>query len=102
MRRQEGNDRAWRRQRHDQGLRRGDQVPSSNEDLEGSAKADTLIGNSGVNSFFGQPGADVFLGKGGKDFIDATDGARDKVINCGPGGGEDSPTDRSDPKPISC
>ncbi|MGE0507128.1 MAG: calcium-binding protein, partial [Solirubrobacterales bacterium] len=79
-----------------------DRILGDNESLEGSDGADTLVGDNGPNSFLGHLGADTFIGKGGNDFIDsADDGARDKKIDCGPGGGE-AITDKPDPKPINC
>ena len=38
------------------------------------------------NTLFGHGGADSFLGKGGSDSIEAIDGEKDKLIDCGPGG----------------
>ena len=78
-----------------------DQVLGNNESLEGSDGPDVLIGDNGDNSFLGHLGADTFIGKGGNDFIDAIDGQRDKVINCG-AGNDEVQKDRNDPRPISC
>ena len=50
----------------------------------------------------GHLGADKFIGKGGSDFIDAVDGRRDKLINCGGGGHNDVMLDPSDPRPSAC
>ncbi len=55
----------------------------SNEDMEGSFDYDILIGDSRANNMLGQPGADRFHGGGGDDVIDARDGMRDLVIQCG-------------------
>lgn len=60
-------------------------LDDSNEDMEGSFDYDVLIGDSGKNSMLGQPGVDRFYGNGGDDVIDARDGARDEVIQCGRG-----------------
>ncbi|HEY1285662.1 MAG TPA: calcium-binding protein, partial [Solirubrobacterales bacterium] len=79
-----------------------DQVEGNNESLEGSDGPDVLIGDGGENSFLGHLGADKFIGKGGSDFIDAVDGRRDKLINCGGGGHNDVMLDPSDPSPSDC
>ena len=55
----------------------------SDEDMEGSFDNDVLIGDSRPNSMLGQPGQDEFYGNGGDDIIDARDGRRDFVIQCG-------------------
>jgi Ca2+-binding RTX toxin-like protein len=57
----------------------------SDEDMEGSFDNDVLIGDSGPNAMLGQPGQDEFYGNGGDDTIDARDGVRDFVIQCGAG-----------------
>jgi len=57
----------------------------SDEDMEGSFDYDVLIGDSGPNALLGQPGKDEFYGNGGDDIIDARDGVRDSVIQCGAG-----------------
>ena len=51
--------------------------------MEGSFDNDVLIGDSRPNSMLGQPGQDEFYGNGGDDIIDARDGRRDFVIQCG-------------------
>ena len=58
-------------------------LDDSNEDMEGSFDNDVLIGDSGPNALLGQPGQDEFYGNGGDDIIDARDGVRDFVIQCG-------------------
>jgi len=58
-------------------------LDKSNEDMEGSFDNDVLIGDGGANNMLGQPGADRFYGRGGDDVIDARDGMRDLVIQCG-------------------
>ena len=78
-----------------------DQVRGNNESLEGSDGDDVLIGDNGDNSFFGHIGRDVFIAKGGNDFIDAIDGQRDKIINCG-SGDDEVLSDRKDPQGSSC
>lgn len=60
-------------------------LDNSNEDMEGSFDWDVLIGDGRANSMLGQPGEDVFMGNGGDDVIDARDGVRDFVIQCGKG-----------------
>ncbi len=79
-----------------------DQIGADNESLEGSDGSDVLIGDEGDNSFLGHLGADTFLGRGGNDFIDAIDGAPDRLIHCGTGEGDDVVRDRADPTPTSC
>ncbi|HEX5763836.1 MAG TPA: calcium-binding protein [Solirubrobacterales bacterium] len=60
-------------------------LDDSNEDMEGSFDWDVLIGDEGPNAMLGQPGEDEFYGNGGEDIIDARDGVRDFVIQCGKG-----------------
>jgi Ca2+-binding RTX toxin-like protein len=57
----------------------------TDEDMEGSFDYDVLIGDGGPNAMLGQPGVDRFYGNGGEDTIDARDGVRDEVIQCGAG-----------------
>jgi Ca2+-binding RTX toxin-like protein len=57
----------------------------SDEDMEGSFDNDVLIGDAGPNAMLGQPGQDELYGNGGDDTIDARDGVRDFVIQCGAG-----------------
>jgi Ca2+-binding RTX toxin-like protein len=76
----------------------------SDEDIEGSFDYDVLIGDAGANSMLGQPGKDRFYGRGGEDTIDARDGVRDEVIQCGTKG---HPSGRAlidpfDPPPVDC
>jgi hypothetical protein len=97
-------------------------LDDSDEDMEGSFDNDVLIGDSAKNSMLGQPGVDRFYGNGGDDVIDARDGVRDEVIQCGRGrivfpkgkkGTHPAPvvigtaagralTDSFDPEPILC
>jgi Ca2+-binding RTX toxin-like protein len=60
-------------------------LDDSDEDMEGSFDNDVLIGDSGPNALLGQPGQDELYGNGGDDVIDARDGVRDLVIQCGAG-----------------
>jgi len=60
-------------------------LADSNEDMEGSFDWDVLIGDGGPNAMLGQPGEDEFYGNGGDDIVDARDGVRDFVIQCGTG-----------------
>jgi Ca2+-binding RTX toxin-like protein len=60
-------------------------LDDSNEDMEGSFDYDVLIGDGGKNALLGQPGKDEFYGGGGDDIVDARDGVRDFVIQCGDG-----------------
>jgi Ca2+-binding RTX toxin-like protein len=76
----------------------------SDEDIEGSFDNDVLIGDSGANLLLGQPGVDRFYGRGGEDVIDATDGVRDAVIQCGKKGHPSglAVIDSIDPAPLYC
>jgi Ca2+-binding RTX toxin-like protein len=60
-------------------------LDDSDEDMEGSFDNDVLIGDGGPNALLGQPGQDEFFGNGGDDIVDARDGVRDFVIQCGAG-----------------
>lgn len=60
-------------------------LDDSNEDMEGSFDNDVLVGDSGPNALLGQPGRDELYGNGGNDIVDARDGVRDFVIQCGAG-----------------
>jgi Ca2+-binding RTX toxin-like protein len=73
----------------------------SDESIEGSDQGDVLIGDSGPNGFLGHLGADVFVGKGGGDYVDASDGRRDKRIDCG-AGRDEMVRDPIDPRGIGC
>lgn len=76
----------------------------SDEDIEGSFDYDVLIGDGGANAMLGQPGKDSFYGRGGNDIIDARDGVRDEVIQCGTKGHPSGRalTDSFDPPPLYC
>ncbi len=52
--------------------------------LEGTKGVDILIGDGRHNGLLGHGGADIFRAGGGKDYVDARDGARDRVVDCGP------------------
>ena len=77
---------------------------SGAEDLEGSFGPDILIGNHRGNHIIGWPGADQIFGDGGPDVIDARDGERDAVIQCGSKGhpSGEALIDRVDPRPRYC
>ena len=79
-----------------------DSILATSESLEGSEGKDKMIGDSSNNTLFGHGGADSFIGNGGSDSIEAVDGEKDKMIDCGPGGDQGASTDSSDPKPTSC
>jgi Ca2+-binding RTX toxin-like protein len=74
------------------------------EDIEGSFDDDVLIGDSGPNLLLGQPGVDSFYGRGGEDTIDAVDGVKDAVIQCGAKGHPSgvAVVDSIDPTPLYC
>ena len=77
---------------------------SQAQDLEGSFGPDILIGNHRGNHIIGWPGVDRIYGDGGPDVIDARDGERDAVIQCGSKG---HPSGRAlvdpiDPHPLYC
>ncbi len=76
----------------------------TDEDIEGSFDNDVLIGDSGPNAMLGQPGVDRFYGRGGEDVIDARDGVRDEVIQCGRKGHPSGRAliDSFDPAPEYC
>lgn len=74
------------------------------EDIEGSFDWDVLIGDARDNNLLGQPGRDRFYGGGGDDVIDARDGERDFVIQCGRKGRPEGRAlvDPGDPAPSAC
>lgn len=76
----------------------------TDEDIEGSFDYDVLIGDAGANAMLGQPGKDRFYGRGGNDIVDARDGVRDEVIQCGVKGHPAGRvlTDAFDPPPQYC
>lgn len=77
---------------------------SQAQDLEGSFGPDILIGNHRGNHIIGWPGVDRIYGDGGPDLIDARDGERDAVIQCGTKGhpSGEALIDRFDPRPLYC
>jgi Ca2+-binding RTX toxin-like protein len=84
-------------------------LPDS-EVLEGTNRADRLIGSSGPETIWGREGNDVVIGDrgaddlegfAGRDLIDARDGRRDRLIDCG-SGPDRARVDREDPPPIKC
>jgi len=86
-------------------------IQLDNEVLEGTERADRLIGSNqsetiwgrgGDDTLVGGGGADLMRGFGGRDFIDARDHGRDRVIDCGSGSDRGALTDNGDPRPISC
>lgn len=52
--------------------------------LHGAAGDDALYGGAGADEIYGGPGEDDVLGGAGEDFVEAKDGATDRV-GCGPG-----------------
>lgn len=79
-------------------------IDHSFEGLEGSFGADLLIGDRRPNGMLGQPGPDRIYGGGGGDVIDARDGERDVVVQCGAPGSPEGLAlgDPEDPAPRSC
>ncbi len=85
-------------------------IGADNEVLEGTNESDRLIGSAAADTIWGREGGDVIVGEGGADdmegfagpdVIDARDGRRDRVIDCG-SGRDRARVDRSDPRPIGC
>jgi Ca2+-binding RTX toxin-like protein len=86
-------------------------VQLDNEVLEGTERADHLIGSNqpdtiwgrgGNDTLVGRGGADIMDGFGGRDFINARDHQRDRLINCGSGNDRGAQRDHRDPRAISC
>ena len=86
-------------------------VGADNEVLEGTRRADLLVGSADGEQIWGREGDDVLIGRGGpdllrgfagRDLIDARDGRRDPLIQCGAGRDRDARLDRADPRPLSC
>ena len=80
------------------------------EVLEGTTRADRLIGSARSETIWGRDAADVVIGRGGadrlegfsgRDLIDARDGRRDRAIDCG-SGPDRARFDRVDPRPRKC
>jgi Ca2+-binding RTX toxin-like protein len=85
-------------------------IPTDSEVLEGTNESDRLIGSNGPDTIWGREGNDTLIGRrgaddlegfAGRDFIDARDGQRDRLIDCG-SGRDRATTDRVDPRPIKC
>jgi Ca2+-binding RTX toxin-like protein len=76
-------NKAWVDVLFEQGRCKPVRLDDSNEDMEGSFDFDVLIGDANKNALLGQPGQDELYGNGGDDIIDARDGVRDFVIQCG-------------------
>lgn len=72
-----------------------------NDVLIGKGQPDALYGGAGNDKLNGGPGRDILVGGPGNDFINAKDGQRDAIIDCGPGK-DHAKVDKVDPKPISC
>src|SRR5829696_9222113 len=81
-----------------------------NEVLEGTNAADRLLGSNGPDTIWGREGNDVVIGGrgsddlegfAGRDLIDAVDGQRDRLIDCG-SGRDRARRDRVDPPAIKC
>ena len=68
------------------GFPREDRLAGFNgaDTLYGAGGDDALYGGAGRDEIYGGPGEDGVLGGAGDDFIEAKDGARDRV-GCGPG-----------------
>ncbi|MGH2957124.1 MAG: calcium-binding protein [Solirubrobacterales bacterium] len=80
------------------------------EVLEGTLRADRLIGSSRGETIWGRDGNDLLVGRGGadalegfsgRDRLDARDGRRDRAIDCG-SGRDRARSDRVDPRPRKC
>lgn len=71
--------------------------------LFGDGGADRLLSGAQQDLLTGGKGRDFMKGEGQKDHIFARDGERDRRLDCGPGGRQESAQrDRIDPAPISC
>jgi Ca2+-binding RTX toxin-like protein len=85
-------------------------ISLDNEVLEGSNERDRLVGSNGPDTIWGREGGDVIVGNrgaddlegfAGRDLIDARDGQRDRLIDCG-SGHDRARVDRIDPPAIKC
>ncbi|MBS1885266.1 MAG: hypothetical protein JSS97_20130, partial [Actinobacteria bacterium] len=88
-----------------QGVRGCDPIRISDaRDLEGTMGPDILIGDSQGNHIIGQGGEDEMFGRGGGDVIEARDGERDAIIQCGTKGHPSGIAliDPVDPRPRYC
>jgi Ca2+-binding RTX toxin-like protein len=70
--------------------------------LIGFGGNDVLLGGGGADAILAGKGRDVLLGGPGKDLLLATDGSRERRIDCGAGSREPAVTDERDPRPRSC
>jgi Ca2+-binding RTX toxin-like protein len=86
-------------------------VGRDNEVLEGTPAGDRLVGSGVAEQIWGREGNDFIRGRGGadelrgfagRDLIDARDGRRDRLVQCGAGRDRAARVDRADPKPLSC
>jgi len=84
-------------------------LPDS-EVLEGTNESDRLIGSNRSETIWGRDGNDVVIGNrgaddlegfAGRDLLDARDGERDRLIDCG-SGPDRAIVDAIDPRPIKC
>src|SRR5262249_16161800 len=80
-------------------------IGAGNEVLEGSNESDRLVGSNRSETIWGRDGDDVVIGRrgaddlegfAGRDLVDARDGQRDRLIDCG-SGPDHAITDRVDP-----
>jgi Ca2+-binding RTX toxin-like protein len=85
-------------------------ISLDDEVLEGSNEGDRLIGSNGPETIWGREGNDVLIGNrgaddlegfAGRDLLDARDGQRDRLIDCG-SGPDRARRDRIDPPAIKC
>lgn len=72
-----------------------------NDVLIGKGQPDLLNGGAGNDKLNGGPGRDSLFGGAGDDVLNAKDGERDAIVDCGPGR-DRAIVDKVDPKPISC
>jgi RTX calcium-binding nonapeptide repeat (4 copies) len=85
-------------------------ISLDDEVLEGSNEGDRLVGSNSPDTIWGREGGDVIVGNSGaddlegfagRDLIDARDGQRDRLIDCG-SGRDRARLDRIDPPAIKC
>lgn len=69
--------------------------------LIGSARPETIWGRAGNDALIGNGGADALEGFAGSDLIDARDRKRDREIDCG-SGRDRARRDRVDPPAVKC
>lgn len=75
---------------------------AGNDVLIGRGQPDYLDGGAGNDKIVGGAGKDDLYGGPGNDLLDARDGHRDGVIDCGPGRKDKALVDPVDPKPKGC